>query len=46
MVPPRNIGHHIDRIQAVLGLVKALAALDPAGCGLDAVSAQLELAFM
>jgi hypothetical protein len=26
----------------VLDVVKALAALDPAGCGLDAASAQLE----
>ena len=26
----------------MLGIVKALAALDPAGCGLDAASAQLE----
>ena len=37
-----EIGHHYDRDRAVLDIVKALAALDPAGCGLDAASAQLE----
>jgi hypothetical protein len=36
--------HGEDR--AVLGVVKALAALDPAGFGLDPASAQLEVAFM
>jgi hypothetical protein len=36
--------HGEDR--SVLGAVKALAALDPAGCGLDDASAQLEVALM
>ena len=30
-----EIGHHHDQDRAVLDIVKALAALDPAGCGLD-----------
>jgi hypothetical protein len=30
----------------VLGVVKALASLDPSGFGLDAASAQLEVALM
>ena len=37
-----EIDHHHDQDRAVLGVVKALAALDPAGCGLDDASAQLE----
>jgi hypothetical protein len=37
-----EISHHHDQDRAVLGVVKALGALDPAGCGLDAASAQLE----
>jgi hypothetical protein len=37
-----EIGHHQDQDRAVLGAVKALASLDPAGCGLDGVSAQLK----
>ena len=37
-----EVGHHHDQDRAVLGVVKALAALDPSGCGLDAASAQLE----
>ena len=39
-------GHHHDQDRAVLGVVKALAALDPAGFGLDDASAQLEFALM
>jgi hypothetical protein len=35
-----------DERRAVLGDVKALAALDPAGFGLDGASAQLEAAIM
>jgi hypothetical protein len=35
-----------DHDRAVLGVVKALAALDPAGYGLDGASAQLEVAPM
>jgi hypothetical protein len=35
-------GHHDGQDRAVLGVVKALAALDPAGGGLDDASAQLE----
>jgi hypothetical protein len=35
-----------DQDRAVLDVVKALAALDPAGCGLDDASAQLEVALM
>ena len=42
--PEHRPSHHQDR--AVLGVVKALAALDPAGCGLDDASAQLEVALM
>jgi hypothetical protein len=38
----QQIGHHQDQDRAVLGVIKALAALDPSGCGLDAASAQLE----
>jgi hypothetical protein len=37
---------HNDQDRAVLGIVKALAALDPPGCGLDDASAQLEVALM
>jgi len=37
-----EIGHHHDQDRAVLDIVKALAALDPAGCGLDDACAQLE----
>jgi hypothetical protein len=37
----RNRPSH-DQDRAVLSVVKALAALDPAGCGLDGASAQLE----
>ena len=36
-----EIGHHHDQDRAVLDIVKALAALDPAGCGLDDACAQL-----
>jgi len=35
-----------DQDRPVLGVVKALAALDPAGFGLDGSSAQLEVALM
>ena len=35
-----------DQRRAVLAVVKALAALDPAGYGLDGASAQLEVALM
>jgi hypothetical protein len=35
-----------DQDRAVLGVVKAVAALDPAGCGLDDAAAQLEVALM
>ena len=38
----QRVGHHHDQNRAVLDGVKALAALDPAGCGLDGASAQLE----
>jgi hypothetical protein len=41
-----EVGHHQDQDRAVLVAVKALAALDPAGFGLDATSAQLEAALM
>lgn len=37
-----EIGHHHAQDRAVLGAVKALASLDPVGCGLDGASAQLE----
>jgi hypothetical protein len=37
-----SVGHHGDQDRAVLDGVKALAALDPTGCGLDAACAQLE----
>jgi hypothetical protein len=40
-----EIGHH-DQDRAVLDIVKALAALDPPGCGLDDACAQLEGALM
>jgi hypothetical protein len=36
------VGHHNDQDRAVLDGVKALAALDPAGFGLDVACAQLE----
>jgi hypothetical protein len=39
-----EIGHYNDQDRAVLDLVKALDALDPAGSGLDDASAQLEVA--
>ena len=42
--PEHRPSHDQDR--AVLGVVKALAALDPAGYGLDGASAQLEVALM
>ena len=35
------VGHHMIRV-ALLDVVKALAALDPAGFGLDNACAQLE----
>jgi hypothetical protein len=37
-----EIGYHHDQDRAVLDIVKALAALDPAGCGLDDACAQLK----
>jgi hypothetical protein len=37
-----EIGHHNGQDRAVLDAVKALASLDPSGCGLDGASAQLE----
>jgi hypothetical protein len=46
MISAKNTGHHNAPDQAVLRVVKALAALDPAGCGLDDASAQLEVALM
>ena len=36
------VGHHMISSRAVLDVVKALAALDPAGFGLDDACAQLE----
>jgi hypothetical protein len=35
-----------DQDRSVLGVVKALAARDPTGFGLDAASAQLEVALL
>ena len=37
-----RIGHHMISVELCSGLVKALAALDPAGFGLDDACAQLE----
>ena len=37
-----EVGHHNGQDRAVLDVVKALAALDPAGSGLDDACAQLE----
>ena len=42
----QNIGHHMTRIELCSASLKALAALDPAGYGLDGASAQLEVALM